>query len=205
MRILTVMGQGEQSVESTIAQVNLGVEVEADTAEAAQREAAQQSNAVVNLLRDRQVERLQTTGIRLNPRYNNSEGQRQLVGYIATNTVSFEMPVDAVGALLDETVNAGATRIQGISFRAEEGAIAAAREVALTRAVANAQSQASAVLGALNFSAEEIVGIQVNHAMPPTPPPFLQSAQLADAVPANTPVIGGEQTVTATVTLQIRY
>jgi uncharacterized protein YggE len=62
MRVLTVTGQGEEKIETAIAQVNLGVEVEAATAEAAQADAAQRSTAVVALLRDRNVEQLQTTG-----------------------------------------------------------------------------------------------------------------------------------------------
>jgi uncharacterized protein YggE len=204
MRVLTVTGQGEEKIETAIAQVNLGVEVEAATAEAAQADAAQRSTAVVALLRDRNVEQLQTTGIRLNPQYRNIDNQRALTGYIATNTVSFELPIDTVGALLDEAVAAGATRIEGVSFRASDAAIAAARNVALQRAVADAQTQAQVVLGTLAFNAEEIVSIQINGAAPPMPIPQPRLAA-ADSLAASTPVIGGEQTVNATVTLQIRY
>ena len=205
MRVLTVTGQGQEQVQTTIAQVNLGVEVEAATAEAAQAEAARRSTAVVELLRDRTVDQLQTTGIRLNPQYRNFDNQRTLTGYIATNTVSFEVPIDTVGALLDAAVTAGATRIQGVSFRASDTAIADARDVALRNAVADAQRQAQTVLGTLNFQSEEVVGIQINGAVPPIPLPEARLAQLADAAPISTPVIGGEQTVNATVTLQIRY
>ncbi|NEQ46003.1 MAG: SIMPL domain-containing protein [Leptolyngbya sp. SIOISBB] len=205
MRVLTVTGQGQEQIQTTLAQVNLGVEVEAATAEAAQAEAARQSTEVVELLRDRNVDRLQTTGIRLNPQYRHFDDQRTLTGYIATNTVSFEVPIDTVGALLDEAVMAGATRIQGVSFRARDEAIATARDVALRNAVADAQRQAQTVLGTLNFQSEEIVGIQINGAVPPIPLPEARLAQFSDAAAATTPVIGGEQTVNATVTLQIRY
>ncbi|MEM9818573.1 MAG: SIMPL domain-containing protein, partial [Cyanobacteria bacterium P01_D01_bin.6] len=68
-RVLTVTGQGQESVQTTIAQVNLGVEVEAETAAAAQTAAARRSTAVIELLSDRDVDQLQTTGIRLNPQY----------------------------------------------------------------------------------------------------------------------------------------
>ena len=204
IRVLTVTGQGQEKIETSIAQVSLGVEIEADTAEAAQAEAAQRSTAVVELLRDRNVEQLQTTGIRLNPQYRSVDNQRVLTGYTATNAVSFEMPIDSVGALLDEAVAAGATRIQGVSFRATDAAVAAARDMALQQAVADAQAQAGVVLGTLDFDAEEIVSIQINGAAPPMPIPQPRLA-VADSVASATPVIGGEQTVNATVTLQIRY
>ncbi len=205
MRVLTVTGRGETAIETTLAQVNLGVEVEGETAEAAQQEAARRSAAVVELLRDREVDQLQTTGIRLNPQYRHLDNQRTLTGYVATNTVSFEVPIELAGPLLDDAVGAGATRIQGISFRANDEAVTAARDVALQRAVADAQAQAQAVLGALDFVAEEIVSIQINGAAPPMPVPQSRQVQFADAELGATPVVGGEQTVMATVTLQIRY
>lgn len=205
MSVLTVTGEGREQVATTIAQVSLGVEVEAETAEAAQQAAAQRSAAVVQLLRDRAVEELQTTGIQLNPQYRNFEDQRTLTSYIATNTVSFEVPIEAAGSLLDEAVTAGATRIQGVNFRASDEALIEARAVALRRAVEDAQAQSATVLEALNLSPGAIVSIQVNGASPPMPVPQPRLAQSADAALASTPVVGGEQTVTALVTLQIRY
>ncbi|MEM1310620.1 MAG: SIMPL domain-containing protein [Cyanobacteria bacterium P01_H01_bin.153] len=204
-RVLTVTGTGQESIETTLAQVSVGVEIEAETAEAAQQAAARRSTAVVELLQERTVDQLQTTGIRLNPQYGSFDSQRAPTGYIATNTVSFEVPIETVGSLLDDAVAAGATRIQGVNFRASDAAIADARDTALRNAVADAQRQAQAVLGALNFTSQEILGIQVNGAVPPIPLPEPRLAQLAEAADVSTPVVGGEQTVTANVTLQIRY
>jgi len=70
INVLTVTGEGREQIATTIAQVSLGVEVEAETAAAAQQEAARRSTAVVELLRDRNVDQLQTTGIRLEPGTN---------------------------------------------------------------------------------------------------------------------------------------
>ena len=83
----------------------------------------------------------------------------------------------------------------------------AAEQEALKKATQNAQQQANSVLGALNFTAKEIVSIQINNAAPPQPQPLVQyeaANRLADAK-APTPVIGGEQKVEAGVTLQISY
>jgi hypothetical protein len=189
-----------------LAQVELGVEVQGSTAEAAQREAAQRSTAVVELLRSRQVGNLQTTGIRLSPQYDYQDGRAELVGYVATNTVSFRVKPDDVGPLLDDSVAAGATQINGIQFIAEDEAIADALQVALEEATADAQRQANTVLSTLNLGPQEIVNIQINGAQTPMPFPLPVQARVASAeADFSTPVIGGEQTVEASVTLQIRY
>jgi hypothetical protein len=205
LRTLTVTGRGVERIPTTLTQVRLGVEVQGRTAEEVQREAAARSAAVVELLRSRRVQRLETTGINLNPIYNYENNSQQITGYTATNTVSFEIPTERAGALLDEAVNAGATRIEGVSFIASDEAITAARQQALREATQEAQAQADAVLEPLGLSAREIVGIQVGEATPPPPMPLFRQASLAEADAAPTPVIGGEQQVAASVTLQIQY
>jgi uncharacterized protein YggE len=206
MRTLTVTGQGDASVQTTRAQVVLGVEVQGKDAETVQQQVAQRSSTVVELLRSRNVEKLETTGVRLNPRYNYDNGRSEIVGFVGSNTVSFEMPIENVGTLLDDAVDAGANQIQNVSFMAEDDVLEAARQEALREATADARSQANTVLSALSLSAQEIVSIQINNAAPPMPIPFAQRAEAASLQnDASTPVIGGEQTVDARVTLQIRY
>lgn len=207
LRSLTVTGQGLESVTTTKAQITLGIEVQGKTAKAAQADAAKRSNAVVDLLKKRKVEKLETTGISLNPRYRYNEGEQTLQGFTATNTVSFRVPNSQAGRIMDEAVRAGATRINGISFVAEDDVIAKAQKQALREATSDAKAQADAVLDALGFDAEEIVSVQINGAAPPRPVPMsrLQSFDVAEASSAPSPVIGGEQDVRASVTLQIRY
>lgn len=205
LRTLTVTGQAQEKIPTTLTQVQLGVEIQGETAAAVQQQVAQRTSNLVAFLRSRNVEQLQTTGIQLRGNYNYSDNQRQLLGYIGTNTVSFRVETEQAGNILDEAVKAGATRIDGVSFMATDEAIAAAQKEALRQAVVDAQQQSEAVLNALNFTANEIVSIQVNGAAPPQPL-FRQADQLSSSVAnASSPVIGGEQTVQASVTLQIRY
>lgn len=208
VRTLTVSGRGVESIPTTLTEVRLGVEVQRKTVAEAQQEAARRSDAVVSLLKARpQVEKLQTTGITLNPVYSYANNTQKLTGYIATNTVSFRVPTEKLGILLDETVKVGATRIDGISFMATDSAITVAQQQALKKATQDAQQQASSVLSVLNLTPKEIVNIQVNEANVPPPQPLLQAertASLADAKVA-TPVVGGEQKIEASVTLQISY
>lgn len=204
LQTLTVTGRGIESIPTTLAVVNLGVEVQGKTAQEVQAQVARQSSAVVKLLQERQVEELETTGIRLTPNYSYSNDTQRLTGYTATNTVSFRIDTAKAGSLIDDAVQAGATRIDGISFIATDEAISAAQQVALRQATADAQKQAQAVLDALNLTSRSIVSIQINHASAPSPIRLDQPA-FARAESAPTPVLGGEQQVEASVTLQIRY
>lgn len=202
---LTVTGSGQISIPATIAQVSLGVEVQADTAEAAQQQVAQQSSAVVEYLRSRNVDKLQTTGIRLNPVYNTRNNETTITAYSASNIVSFRIDTEAAGEVLDTAVSRGATRINGISFVASDDAIAEARDRALTEATQDAQAQADVVLAALNLSRRSIVNITVNGSNAnPAPIPYARFEAMSPAA-ASTPIEGGEQQINASVTLQIGY
>lgn len=205
LRTLTVTGRGGETVQTTLAQVRLGVEVQGKTAQEVQQQVARRSAAVVALLRSRNVEKLETTGINLNPNYSFTNNRQQLIGYSGSNIVSFRVPTERAGALLDEAVQAGATRIDSLAFVAPDPAISAAQKQALREATQDAQAQARAVLEALNLTPGQIVRIQINGANvpPPRPLPLLDRAALK--AEATTPVIGGEQDVEASVTLEISY
>jgi len=207
LRTLTVSGRGTESLMTTIAQIRLGVEAQGKTANEVQGTVAKRSNSLVTLLKSRSVDKLETTGINLNPVYSYDNNKQTLTGYNASNTVSFRIANIKAGELIDDAVKAGASRVDGISFVATEDAIAAAQKVALRKATQEAQAQAQAVLGALNFTQKEIIGIQVNNAVPqPRPMENANSfAQRIKSADAPSPVIGGEQTVEATVTLEISY
>jgi uncharacterized protein YggE len=206
-RTLTVTGRGTELIPTTLTQVRLGVEAQGKTAKEVQQDVAQRSNAVVNLLRSRKVDKLETTGINLNPTYRYENGNQTLTGYSANNLVSFRVETAKAGTLIDDAVKAGATRVDGVSFIATESAIASAQKVALKEATQDAQSQADAVLSVLNLARKDVVGIQINGAFTPPPRPLRADAMefKAAASPSPSPIIGGEQQVEASVTLQISY
>jgi uncharacterized protein len=205
IRTLSVTGRGVEAIPTTQTQVALGVEVQGKTAAEVQQEAARRSSAVVALLRSRQVQKLETTGITLSPNYSYENNQQRLIGYIATNTVSFRLNTQSAGTLLDDAVQAGATRIQGVSFVAADSAIEQAQKQALKKATQDAQAQADAVFSALNLKRGEILNIQVNGASAPPPMYRQMAASRAAAADATTPVVGGEQQIEASVTLHFGY
>jgi hypothetical protein len=189
-------------------QVRLGVEIQGKTAQAVQQQVAKRSQAVVELLKTRKVEKLETTGIRLNPNYSNKDGKQTITGYSATNMVSFQINTDKSGTLLDDAIQAGATRIEGIQFVAADEAIAQAQQQAIQKASEDAKKQADAALSALNLSQREVMSIQINGANPPQPVVYNSPAVARENTvqkTADTPILPGEQKVQQTVTLQIRY
>lgn len=209
-KTLTVTGNGIETIATTIAEVNLGVEVQGKTAAEVQAEVAKRTSAVLDVLRAKDIKQLKTTGIQLSPNYNydqvnQNNGQPLLTGYIGTNTVSFRIPTEQVGSLLDETVKAGASRVDGVSFTATPEAIFTAKKAALRKASINAQDQADVVLDTLNLTSKEIVKIEVDDARIEQPQPLERDRLYAAEAKVSTPVVGGEQTVEAFVTLQITY
>ena len=207
LKTLIVTGNGVKRIETTIAEVKLGVEIEGKTIEEVQQKIAKQSSKIVELLRSQDVEKLKTTGVRLSPNYNRdlNGNRRNIISYTGSNIVSFQIARDSVGSLLDEAVAAGASRIDGISFTATEEAQAAAKEEALRKASINAQNKADVVLEALDLTANEIVNIKVDRANIESPQPFYRGEFAASRAVDSTVIIGGEQTVEADVTLQISY
>jgi uncharacterized protein YggE len=189
-----------------LTQIRVAVEVSGSNPKTVQQEAAQRSSKVLQFLRSRQVDKLKTTGISLSPIYSYQNNRQKLTGYNATNSLSFQLPIAQAGAVIDETVNAGATRIDSVNSIASEEAIATAQTQALQLATKDAQRQAQAVLSSLGLQPKEVIGIQIDNAARPNPV-LMETTAFArtERKLATTEVVGGEQEVQANVTLQIKY
>ena len=102
------------------AMVGAGVTTRGQTAVAAMQANAAQMDAVLARLKALGVpdERVQTSGITLNPQYNYRNNlPPQFTGYEAANTVTIELrDLDRVGPILDALVAAGATNLNGPSW-----------------------------------------------------------------------------------------
>jgi uncharacterized protein len=208
-RTLTASGRGIVTIPTTLSQVRLAIEVSGKTPAAAQQETARRSTQVLNYLKTQQLDKLQTTSINLNPTYTYPNGgSPQLVGYTASNSISFRVVTERAGTILDAAVKNGATRIDGVSFVASELAISTAQLQALKQATQDAQRQADAVLATLSLKRKEVIGIQIGSASTPMPIPLAEGmvrSKVASDVAPTTPVMGGEQQVEASVTLDIGY
>jgi uncharacterized protein YggE len=203
-RLLTVTGRGERSVKTTKARIQLGVTAEGKTAIAVQTEVASQANKIVSRLQQLGVEKLQTINIQLNPKYVYENNRQRQDGFTGQTSVSFVVDIDQAGATIDAAVASGANQIEQIAFIATDTALNDAKQLALQDAVKDAQLQANSVLKILGFIPKSIKNIQIaNSAIAyPVPQPRMEAfAKSAESVP----ILGGEQKVDASVTLEITY
>ena len=201
-RVLHVTGRGEISLPTVYTEIRLGVDRHAKTAGVAHREAAKESDRLVRFLKSKKVMDLQTTGISLQPIYDSSKlssaSEAGIREYRAVNTVVFRVKTEDAGTVIDGAVKEGASRIDRLTFLPEPAELEKARKEALRRAVSDAKAQAETVLSVLNLSIKEIVQIHVDER---GSGPILQTEMRM----VQTPVVGGNATVTARVTLQVKY
>ncbi|MDZ7953077.1 SIMPL domain-containing protein [Nostoc sp. DedQUE09] len=206
-QILEVTGQGEVSVVTTLTEVQLGIRVQAKTATEVQEQVAQRSTAVVDALQKLGAQELQTTSIQLNPVYSFENGTQTLTGFEGLNTLQFELPTNQAGAAIDKAIQAGANVIQNISFTASDEVLQQARLQVLSEAVKDAQAQAQAVFSTLQLTPGQIIDIDINSDDNPRPSPLVSNltADRVSASASTTPIIGGPQTIEASVSLDIGY
>ena len=205
-QILEVTGQGRVTVPTTLTEVQLGIQVEGKTATEVQEEVAQRSTAVVDVLQKLGAQELQTTSIQLNPVYSFENNTQTLIGFRGLNTLQFELPTDQAGAAIDTAIQAGANLIQNISFTASDEALQQARLQVLGEAVKDAQAQAGAVFSTLQLTPGKIIDIDINSTANPSPSPLVFNLGADRAFAAgSTPLIGGPQTIEASVSLDIAY
>ncbi|BAY86400.1 hypothetical protein NIES267_59070 [Calothrix parasitica NIES-267] len=203
--ILQVTSKGEVTVPTSITTVDLGIQVQAPTAAEVQQQVAEQTTNVVDVLENLEVQELQTTSVRLFPVYSFENDTRTLTGFEGRNTLSFELPTEDAGTAIDKATEAGANLVQNISFSASDEALQQARLQALNQAVEQAQTEAQTVFNTLGLVSQEIVGIeilQLGESNPIAQPLQFEASAARDAT---TPIIGSNQTVQATVSLDILY
>lgn len=146
-RRVTVSGIGEVSVTPDTGIVTLGVEISDPDLATAQAEAAARMEAVIAAARAAGIaEQDITTGA-----YNiwvdrNWDSPEQTIrGYNVTHTVTIKVrDIDAIGAVIEDSLKAGANSVQGISFTVENpgDAVSQAREAAIEDARAKAEDLA---------------------------------------------------------------
>jgi len=204
-RVLTVTGRGERSVKTTKARIQLGVNVEGKTAIAVQTEVARQANSIVSRLQQLSVEKLQTTSIQLSPKYVYENNRQRQEGFTGQTTVSFVVAIEKAGETLDAAVASGANQIEQISFIATDSELNAAKQLALQDAIKDAQTLSNTVLSALGFTTKTIKAINISDSAIAYPVPQRRMEVFAKAADSAVPILGGEQKVEASVTLQITY
>lgn len=203
---IVVSGTGRVAVEPDIADLRLGVAVSRPTVDAARSEAARLMDAILGAVHLAGVARkdVRTALLSVQPRYDYRESRAPaLTGYELANVVEVTVrDLTKLGDVVDGTLAAGATSMDGLSFRVAEPAPAEAE--ARRRAMAEAGARADVLADAAGLTIEGVVDIvEGSPARPPIPYPKAERMALA-AADASTPVEGGSLEVAVTVTVTYR-
>jgi uncharacterized protein YggE len=186
---VSVTGAGSASGTPDTAQISAGVESTAATAKGALAANAAEMSKVIAALRAAGGKNVTTQYVSLSPRTDN---QGKPNGFVATNSVSATIGLDKAGALIDAAVEAGANTVYGPTLT-NSGAKALYAK-ALKAAVADARDHAEALAAAAGRKVGRVVSISESGGSPS--PIAYAKAGAADSA---TPVVAGEQEVTASV------
>jgi uncharacterized protein YggE len=193
-KTITVTGTGKVTTVPDQASFDFNVETRADTAKAALAKNAAAATAVIAAVKATGVPAadVQTSQVSLSPQTN--QDGTQIVGYVASNSISVKTTIAKAGGLVDAAVGAGADGVSG-PMLSRSGQDALYRD-ALKDAVADAKSKAEALAEAGGIS---LAGVQAIVEGSQSSPPIMFSAKADSA--ASVPIEPGTQTVEATVTV----
>ena len=197
----TIQASGTFTLAVNPDQVQLDVSVltQGTTAQQAAQQNATQTTTVINALKQvlGSSGTVQTINYSVYPRYNNVPGQNDvIIGYTASNTVRVtSADLTLPGPLIDTANQAGSSTVGNLSFglRNSEPYI----QQALTAASRQAQARASVIAAGLGGKTGAVVSAQQSSASSPIFAPGIASG-------AQTPVLTGTVSVSATVTVTVQ-
>ena len=201
---IVVGGTGRVSVQPDVAELRLGIAISRATVKEARAAAAAAMAAVLAAIEGAGVARLdlRTTLLSVAPRYDyrENEGPR-LVGYDLANVVEVTIrDLDRLAGTIDGALEAGATSLDGLSFRLEDPS--EAERMARTSAVAVARARAEVLAEAAGVTIAGVVAISED-AMPPIGP-MPKAARMSIAADSATPVEAGTTEIAVSVTVTFR-
>lgn len=205
IRSISVNGVGRVKAEPDVADVNLGVTKQGEDANAAAGEAATTMDAVIKALLEAGIAEadIQTTTLSLNPIYDWNESPPDIEGWEASNQVRVTVrDIEAVGDVVDAATAAGATNVNGISFRVDDPTAAEAE--ARSAAVADARAKADQLAADAGVTITGIISITESGGQQPQPI-YMDRAEMAfdtAASAAPTPVLPGEVELSISVYIQ---
>lgn len=205
-RFITVEGYGSISAVPDKATLSGGVTTDAEAAADALASNSAALNAVLAALKDAGVEAkdIQTSNFSVQPRYGDysksgPSGLPKIEGYQVSNTVSVRVnDLARLGPLLDTMVSSGANTINGISF--EVTGANEKRDAAREAAVADARRKAELFAKASGAKLGRVMSMSEG-GDGGARPMYRMAAMAMETAPAPAPVMAGEETLHASVTI----
>ena len=202
---IVVTGTGRISVHPDVADLRLGVTVARPSVEAARTEAARTMDAILVAVDAAGVPRtdVRTAMLSVQPRYDYRDGRAPaLTGYDIANVVEVTVrDLGRLGAVIDGTLGAGATSMDGLTFRVADPA--PAERDARIRAMAEARARADVLAESAGLAIDGVIDIVEGTPVRP-PSPFAKAERMAMAADVATPLEAGELEVSVSVTVTYR-
>jgi uncharacterized protein YggE len=200
-KTLSISGSGSASATADEATVTLGVQMEDLSATKAIQDNAEAMSAIIAALKDLGLteDDVHTVSYSVYPRYDWTEAGQVFKGYTVTNLVQVTFSdLDMVGPVIDAAGEAGANRIDGISFQLSDAEMEKLKLNAYVAAIQDAQAKADVIT--------ETLGISISGVQSVSESSYVPSRMYTDAVAesvkssyAPTPILEGSLTVTVSV------
>ena len=187
---ITVNGVGTVTVVPDEAQMSFGVETRRQTAQGAVSANAEAMEKVIAALRQAGARKIATQWVSVYP-LTSEDGSIQ--GYVASNSVSAVSDVEDAPALIDAAAAAGANQVSGPGL-SSSNAEALYRQ-ALSKSVDEARARAEVLAKAAGRTLGAITSIVESGAQP------VPVYDRAEAAASSTPIVPGQQEITATVSV----
>jgi uncharacterized protein YggE len=205
IRSISVNGVGLVKAEPDVADVSLGVTKQGEDAQSAAADAATTMDAVIAALLEAGIAEsdIQTTSLSLNPIYDWNENPPDIEGWEASNLVNVTVrDIESVGEVIDAATAAGATNVNGISFRVDDPTAAEAE--ARSAAVADARAKADQLSADAGVTIIGVISISESGASTPQPIYMERAAfdMAAGAAAPTTPVLPGQVELSINVFIQ---
>lgn len=199
---ISVSGTGHVILSPDVADVRLGVNVTAGSVAAARERAAAAMSAVIARLKGLGIAEadIKTSMLSLQPTYDYNAGTNppHITGYQFGNSVVATIRnLDKVGDAIDQSLAAGATSLDGVTFRVDDQTAAEAQ--ARTAAMNDAKAKAQALAAAAGVSISGVSSISETVAPVPYPIDYGAAAGAAPSKDVATPVQPGTNDISVTV------
>ena len=200
---VSVSGDGRVLIKPDVADLSLGVSIQRPKAKDSEQAAADAMAKVVAALKAAGIADadIQTANLSLSPTYDYTTNKQVITGYETDNMVSVTIrDLTKVGDTVDAAVDAGATAVNGITFRVNDPASVQAQ--ARAAAMKDAKGKADALAQAAGVN---ITGVQsISEVSSPVPTPIAYDRAAMGSAPSAgvvTPVEPGNIEVDVTVTV----
>lgn len=207
-KIITVTGTATTTASPDLLNIRFGVENEAKTAKEAINANSAAMTEVVDAVKKLGIakEELSTSSLSIYPIYSDivvdeklGIHKSELTGYRASNILSIKtQKLDLAGGIIDAATEAGANRVDSVSFSLSPNKQLEVQDELLDEAVMNAKSKAEKALSPLG---QKIIGVKMvslsEFGYPPPPIPYYAGAEAAPSF-KSTPVFSADQDVTTT-------